>query len=143
MAKDRYIGKGALVKVNSNGDGNTYITAGLCTNITPPAQEKATINCTAMEDTVAVAEQGIEELSEFAFEQGHDPADTTDDAIDTLYGNGNSVNWKLETKAGSKTFTKLFAGRVFAIVPGAIDANGWQKRTVKVIRNGAITDTVA
>ncbi len=33
------------------------------------------------------------------------------------------------------------AGRVFAIVPTALDKNGVQKRTVKVIRNGAITDT--
>lgn len=141
MAKNRYIGKGALVKVNSNGDGNTYITVGLCTNVVPPPQEKATIDCTAMEDTVTVAEQGVEELSEFSFESLHDPDDTTDDAVDTLYGSGNSVTWKLETKAGSKTWTKSFAGRVFGIVPTAIDKNGVMKRTVKVIRNGAITDT--
>ena len=141
MAKNRYSGKGALVKVNSNGDGNTYITVGLVTNVTPPPQEKATIDCTAMEDTVSVAEQGVEELSEFSFESLHDPADTTDDAVDTLYGNGNSVNWQLLTISGSHTWTKTFAGRVFAIVPTAMDKNGVQKRTVKVIRNGAITDT--
>jgi len=143
MAKNRYIGKGALVKVNSNGDGNTYITVGLCTNITPPPQEKAKIDCTAMEDTTAVAEQGQEELSEFEFESLHDPEDTTDDAVDTLYGSGTSVNWQILTKAGAKTHTKLFAGRVFAITPTAMDKNGVQKRTVKVVRNGAITDTVA
>lgn len=142
MAKDRYTGKGALVKVNHSGDGTTMVAVGLCTNATPPPQEKATIDCTAMEDTVAVAEQGIEQLSEFSFEQAHDPADTCDDAIDTLYGNGNSVKWQLITKAGSKTWTKDFLGRVIAIVPGAVDGNSMQKRTVKVIRNGAITDTI-
>jgi hypothetical protein len=141
MAKNRYIGKGALVKVNSNGDGNTYITVGLCTNVTPPPQEKATIDCTAMEDAVAIGEQGIEQLSEFSFEALHDPADTTDDAIDTLYGSGASVNWQLLTIAGTHTHTKTFAGRVFGIVPTALDKNGVQKRTVKVIRNGAIVDT--
>lgn len=141
MAKKRYIGKGALVKVNANGDTTTFLTVGLCTSVTPPPQEKATIDCTAMEDTLAVAEQGIEQLSEFSFESLHDPADTSDDAVDTLYGSSASVMWQLLTMSGTTVWTKSFLGRVFAIVPTTIDGNGVQKRTVKVIRNGAITDT--
>lgn len=141
MAKARFIGKGALVKVAA--DGVNYLTVGLCVNVTPPPQEKATIDLTAMEDTTAVTEVGIEQMSEFSFECAHDPSDATDDAIDTLYGSGNSVNFKLETKSGACTWSKVFLGRVFAIVPGALDGNGMQKRTVKVIRNGAISDTVA
>lgn len=141
MAKDRYIGKGGLVKVAA--DGTNYLTVGLCTNITPPPQEKATIDCTGMEDTFAVTEQGIEQMSEFSFEHLHDPGDTTDDAVDTLYGSGSSVPWKIETKAGTKVFTKGFNGRVFAIVPTAIDGNGVVKRTVKVARTTAPGDTVA
>jgi hypothetical protein len=139
MAKNRYIGKGALVKVDPAG-GTTWQTVGLCTNVTPPPQEKATIDCTAMEDAVTVAEVGIEQLSEFSFESLHDPADTVDDAIDTLYGNGANANWQLYTLSGAHVFTKIFTGRVFAIVPTALDKNGVQKRTVKVIRTGAITD---
>jgi hypothetical protein len=142
MAKVRYTGKGALVKVNSNGDGTTMLTVGLCTSITPPPQEKATIDVTALEDTVAQAEQGIEQLSEFSVEQLHDPSDTSDDAIDTLYGNGNSVKWQLIFTAGTKVWTKDCLGRVIGIVPGAVDGNSAFKRTIKVIRNGAITDTV-
>jgi hypothetical protein len=115
---------------------------GLCTNITPPPQEKATIDVTALEDTVAQAEQGIEQLSEFSVEQLHDPSDTSDDAIDTLYGNGNSVKWQLIFTAGTKVWTKDCLGRVIGIVPGAVDGNSAFKRTIKVIRNGAITDTV-
>ena len=141
MAKNRYIGKGALVKVNSNGDGTTYVTVGLCTSVTPPPQEKATIDVTGMEDAVAQAEAGIEQLSEFSFESLHDPADTTDDAVDTLYGNNNSVLWQLLTISGTHVWTKQFLGRVIAIVPGALDGNSAQKRTVRVVRNGAITDT--
>lgn len=139
MAKNRFIGKGALVKVDPAG-ATTWQTVGLCTSVTPPPQEKATIDCTAMEDTIAVAEVGIEQLSEFAFESLHDPSDTVDDAIDTLYGNGANANWQLATISGTHTFTKIFTGRVFAIVPTTIDGNGVQKRTVKVIRTGAIAD---
>lgn len=139
MAKNRFIGKGALVAVDPAG-GTTWQTVGLSTSVTPPPQEKATIDCTAMEDTAAVAEVGIEQLSEFTFESLHDPADSVDDAVDTLYGNGNNANWKLTTLSGAHAFTKIFTGRVFAIVPTTIEGNSVQKRTIKVIRTGAITD---
>lgn len=148
MAKTRFIAKGALVKVNASGDGTTMLTVGLCTSATPPAQERALIDLTAMEDTVAVADTGIEQLSEFAFTQLHDPADSTDDALDTLYGSGDSVKWQLvyATKtavATTKTWTKDFTGRLFAIVPEGVDGNTGTKRLCKVTRTGAITDTVA
>ena len=147
MAKVRFTYKGALVKVNSSGDGTTMVTIGLCTSATPPAQERALIDLTAMEDTVAVAATGIEQLSEFSFEQLHDPADTGDDAIDTLYASGDSVKWQLiaATKtavATTKTWTKEFTGVVFGIVPAGVDGNSGAKRTIKVSRTGAITDTV-
>lgn len=147
MAKVRFIAKGALVKVNASGDGTTMLTVGLCTAATPPAQERALIDLTAMEDTVAVAASGIEQLSEFSFTHLHDPADSTDDALDALYASGDSVKWQLvyATKtavATTKTWTKDFTGVLFAITPEAVDANSGTKRTCKVSRTGAITDTV-
>jgi hypothetical protein len=148
MAKVRFTAKGALVKVNSSGDGTTMLTVGLCTSATPPPQERALIDLTAMEDTVSVAAAGIEALSEFAFTELHDPDDASDDAIDTLYGSGDSVKWQLvfatKTAVGTtKTWTKSFTGVVFAITPEAVDGNSGTKRTIKVSRTGAITDTVA
>jgi hypothetical protein len=148
MAKTRFIAKGALVKVIASGDGTTMLTVGLCTGATPPAMERALIDLTAMEDTTAIAATGIEQLSEFSFTELHDPEDTSDDAIDTLYGSGDSVKWQLilatKTAVGTtKTWTKDFTGKVFAIVPESVDGGTGTKRTVKVTRDGAITDAVA
>ena len=147
MAKVRYTGKGALVKVNSSGDGTTMLTVGLCTSATPPAREKSLIDLTAMEDTVAVAASGIEQLSEFSFTSLHDPSDTTDDALDALYASGASVKWQLIiatlTAVGvTSTWTKDFTGVLFAITPATVEGGTGTPRTCKVSRTGAITDTV-
>lgn len=147
MAKVRFTAKGALVKVNASGDGTTMLTVGLCTSASPPAQERALIDLTAMEDTTAIAATGIEQLSEFAFTSLHDPSDTTDDALDTLYASGDSVKWQLilatKTAVGTtKTWTKDFTGKLFAITPESVDGGTGTKRVCKVTRDGAITDTV-
>lgn len=147
MAKTRFTGKGALVKVNSTGDGTTMLTVGLSTSATPPSQERNLIDLTAMEDTIAVAATGIEQLSEFTFTSLHDPTDTTDDALDALYASGASVIWQLViatvTAVGTtKTWTKAFTGKLFAITPAAVEGNTGTPRTCKVTRDGAITDTV-
>ena len=138
MAKNRYTGKGGLVKVAS---GNTFVAVGLCTNVTPPPMEKAVIDVTGMEDTTAVAAQGIEQLSAMDFESLHDPDDTTDDLVDTLYGSGNTVTWQIVTVAGAKTWTKSFSGIVTAIVPTGFGGNDAVNRKVTVHRAGAVTDT--
>ena len=138
MAKVRYTGKGGLVKVAS---GNTYVAVGLCTSVTPPPLEKAVIDVTGMEDTTAVAAQGIEQLSSMTFESLHDPDDTTDDLVDTLYGSGNTVTWQIVMATPTKTWTKSFSGIVTAIVPGTFTGNDAVKRTVTVQRAGAVTDT--
>jgi hypothetical protein len=103
---------------------------------------------TAMEDTVAVAASGIEQLSEFSFVSFHDPDDATDDALDVLYASGDSVKWELVNTiktavATTKTWTKSFTGILFAIIPEGGDGNAGVKRLCKISRTGAITDTVA
>lgn len=138
MAKNRYIGKGGLVKVAS---GNTFVSVGLSRNVTPPPMEKAVIDVTGMDDTTAQTAQGIEQPSAFTFESLHDPDDTTDDLVDTLYGSGNTVTWQIVTIAGAKTWTKSFSGWVSAIVPSAFGGSDPVSRTVTVQRVGAVTDT--
>jgi hypothetical protein len=147
MAKVRFTGKGALVMVISSGDGTTMLTVGLSTGATPPAQEKSLIDLTAMEDVIAVAASGIEQLSEFSFTSLHDPSDSTDDALDALYVSGASVKWQLVittlTAVGtSKVWTKDFTGVLYAITPATIEGSTGTPRTYKVSRTGAITDTV-
>jgi hypothetical protein len=139
MAKDRFSGRGALVKIQS---GNTYNSVGLCTSITPPPEEKAVIDMTAMEDGAVVAELGIEQLSTFSFEQISDPADTDEALVDAAYASGNSIGWQILVLSGAKTRTIAFNGRVSGLAPTAFGANDPCKRTVTVTRTGAITDTV-
>jgi len=146
MAKTRYTGKGALVKANVSADGTTMVAVGLCTSITPPPMEKAAIDCTGMEDTTPVVQQGIEQLSEFTFECLHDPDDTGDDGVETLYGNGKSVKWQIITttvnpSGTTKTWTKEFTGVVVGIKPTQFGGGDSVRRSVTVQRTGAITDT--
>jgi hypothetical protein len=140
MAKVRYTGKGGLVKVAS---GNSFVAVGLCTNVTPPPMERAVIDVTGMEDTTAVAASGIEQLSSMDFECLHDPEDTTDDLVETLYGSGNTATWQIVTASGAKTWTKSFSGVVTSIVPNGFGGNDAVKRKVTVQRAGVVTDTVA
>lgn len=148
MAKDRYSGKGSLVKANVSGDGTTMVTVGLIRNITPPPEKKAIIDLTAMEDTNFVGDTGIEEQSTFQFTTLDDPGDTGDAGIDTLYASGASVKWQIistvTSSAGTtKTWTQDFTGRVVAKEPQGFGGNDPRTKNVTVVRTGAITDTIA
>ena len=140
MAKDRFVGARATVRVVS---GNTNSLIGLCTQITPPPLERAIIDVTGMEDTYSVGEPGIEQMSEFSFVSLHDPADTGDDAVDTLYAGGNTVTFTFTATGGGKTFTKSFTGKITGVTPSAYTGNEPVLRTVKGIRTSAVTDTSA
>jgi hypothetical protein len=146
MAKTRYTGKGALVKANVSGDTTTMVAVGLCTSVTPPPLVKAAIDCTGMEDTTPVVQQGIEQLSEFTFECLHDPDDAGDDGVETLYGNGKAVKWQIITvtvnsSGTTKTWTKDFLGVVTGINPSQFSGGDSVRRSVTVQRVGAVTDT--
>ncbi|NLX57281.1 MAG: hypothetical protein GXY58_19400 [Planctomycetaceae bacterium] len=143
MAKKRAVGRGAKVSVDPAG-GTAWQDVGATVQITPPPQERSSIDVTAMEDNSAQAVPGIEQISEFVFEGFHDPDDAVDDAIDALYSSGNEANWKITLRySATSTWTKVFKGRVLAIVPTGFDANGRVTRQVRVVRTGDIEDTVA
>lgn len=148
MAKTRYTGRGALVKANVNNDGNTMVTIGLCTTITPPGASSTPIDCTGLEDTYPVILHGIEEASECTFECLHDPEDTGDDGVETLYGNKLAVTWQIiattvNSSGTTKTWTKAFSAKVMGYKPGVVDGSNPIKRTITLHRTSAVTDTVA
>lgn len=148
MAKLRFTGRGALVKANVSADGVTMVTIGLATVINPPGASKVMVDCSGLEDTSPVVVQGNEETSECTIEFIHDPSDTGDQGIETLYGNGKSVKWQVITacvnsSGTTKTWTKDFTAVVLAYKPGPINGKDPVKRTITLQRTGAITDTVA
>lgn len=142
MAKTRFTGKGAVVKVNLSG-GNTYNTVGVIRSITTPAQEKAEVDVTGMEDNTAQIEFGIEELSRFEFVELHDSADTTDTGVTNLYSNSAERTWQILWTNGTITWTKSFTGKVAKLVPAQVTGKDAITRTVSVVRTGAITDAQA
>jgi len=143
MAKNRYTGKSGLVKVNDNGDGSTFNTVGLSRSLTPPPEVKAKIDVTGMEDTVFQEKAGIEQSSEFVFTEIWDSADTTDSAIDTLYGSEDAVKWQVILSDGTNTWTQEFSGWVSGITPQSVDGTTAVTRQVTVARTTAITHSVA
>lgn len=148
MAKVRYTGRGALVKANINNDGNTMTTIGLCTSINPPGSSAAPVDCTGLEDTYPYIVHGIEQASECTFECLHDPEDTGDDGVETLYGNRLAVKWQIITatvnaSGTTKTWTKEFTAKVMGYQPGVVDGANPIKRTITLHRVSAVTDTVA
>lgn len=140
MAKDRFVGRGAELLVQS---GNTFTSVGQCRSITPPARERAIIDLTAMDDTTFVGDVGIEGESTVSIDLLTDPVDAAESALDTLYANFNATNFKITCKSGAKVWSKVFPGKVVGLTPAAFGGSDPVARTVKILRTGAITDTVA
>lgn len=143
MAKARYTGFDAVVRVNDNDDGSTFKDVGILINWTPPPQVKAIIDVTGAEDARFEGAVGGEEQSVFEFQEAHDPDDATDTAIDTLYGSGDQVKWQLDVTDGTTVWTMEFEGIVFGLTPQGSDRGTRVARQVQVLRKTAITDTSA
>lgn len=143
MAKNRYSGKGSLVKVNTSGDDTTFVTIGFARNITPPGQVKGTVDLTGMEDTDGKGDTGMPEITEFSFQTLEDPEDQGDIDLQSLYNNDTEVAWQIVTPRGTETWTRQFTGKIRALEPQGFGGNDALMQQVTVIRTGAITNTVA
>ena len=146
MAKTRWTGRAAQVQVETTAFTTppTWTnTVGLTRSITPPPQERASIDLTSMEDTYAVVRAGIEQESAFTFSALHDAEDAVDALIKTLYDSGETRKWRVRRNNGTNWFNSQFEGIVTAIVPQAYGGNDPVQMEVRVHRKSAITHTVA
>lgn len=134
------IGLGSLVKCDFDGDGTTHETVGLTRDLTPPGRAYNLVEAVALEDTLEVAELGIEERSEFSFAQFWKPGDTAHEKIDTLFDDKDEVEWQIVYPLATP-ITDEFLGKVSAISPEQITPKGTITRTVTVQRTSAITRT--
>ena len=139
MAKLRYTGRGATVSVESTSD--SWKTVGLTRNIAPPPLEKSAIDCTAMEDTFVVVEQGIEQESGFSFTCLQASTDATDILLQTYYGSGAERPWRIGRTNGALTWYTGFSGVVSAIRPQAFTGSDPATMEVQVLRTSAITES--
>jgi hypothetical protein len=141
MAKTRWTGRGAVVGTYSTSN-SSFTPAGLTRSITPPPAERSIIDVTGMEDTTAVADGGIEQLSVFTFQALHATTDTVDSNIKTWYGSQLEKNWYIRCNNGDKLFTTKFKGKVTAYRPQTFTGNDPVTWEVQVHRTGAITYSV-
>jgi len=132
----RVLGLGSVVKCKF--DGVTADTVGLVTSLTPPSRERQLIDGTALDSTLAVNEVGIEDFSEFTFVHFWDPNETENEKIDTKFGDKIEREWQI-IYATTVAVTDAFNGKVSALGPEEVVADGLLGRQVTVQRTGAIT----
>ncbi len=137
MAK--YTGAGALVEVDVDGTP-TWTTVGCTFTITPPPQVKNDVEMTCQQDTEADAVPGIEQLSQFSFDQPYDEA-ASKTTVDDFYASGAVKDWRITFTDGTNSMQIAFSGYVSGLTPAAAGGNDPVQRTVTVTRKGSITYT--
>lgn len=142
MAKTRWTGRAARVEVLSSSTAD-WSVVGLTRSITPPGQQRATIDMTAMSDTYTVSHVGIEQESTLVFQALHDAEDTVDALITTYYNSGVSKSWRVRRNNGTHWFNSQFTGVVTAVRPQAFGGSDPVQLEVQVHRKSAITHSVA
>jgi hypothetical protein len=125
----KILGLGTVVKV-----ADAAIT--LLLSATPPKRSRVLIDGTALADTLATNELGIESHSEFVFTQFWEPNDTMHQSIDTLFENKTEAVFKTEYTNG---VSDSFSGKVSELAPQQIESGGLIQRQVTIQRTTAIT----
>jgi hypothetical protein len=136
----KQIGLGTIVKVDDDDSGSTFTTVTVLVDATPPPRNRVRVDVTALDDTLATDEMGIEDKSDFVFTQYWHPGDTNHQIVDTLFGSKAEVLWQV-VYPFTVAVTDQFNGKVAGLVPSQITTNGTIQRQVTIHRTGAITRT--
>lgn len=135
---EKRIGKGAKVEVDH--DSNlTYTKIGLMKDITPPPRSKQGVDDTELDADLMTETPGIEEVSEFTFNQFYHAGDSDMQMIDDLFDEGvdGIVSWRI-TYPYSTPVTKTFDGWVKSLTEGQIVKDQVMSREVTVSRTSDI-----
>lgn len=136
----KQIGLGTLVKVDENDDGTSHTTLTIVMDATPPPRTRVRVDQVSLDDLLATDAPGIEDKSDFVFNQYWHPGDTVHQHVDTLFGAKTIVEWQCVYPFGTPV-TDEFEGWVAAMEPSTITHNGIISRRVTVHRTSAITRT--
>lgn len=137
---NKYLGLGTVLKVDEDDNGSGHTTITLAVDATPPARKRVRIDATVLSDTLSTYKMGMEDFSEFSFNQLWDPIDTQHASLDTLFGAKTVVEWQIIYTSGE---TDEFEGYVSALEPGTLAKDNLNQRKVTVQRKSATTRTVA
>ena len=139
--ENRFPAKGSTVEVapDVTGSPGTYAFVGALIDVTPPPQERATVELTALEDDVACAHPGVEQVSEFVFNEHWDMLHATSALLDGYYNTGELVHFRIAPANGTNRRHITFTGRVRALTPGTASGTGGYGRQVTALRNSTLT----
>jgi 2-keto-3-deoxy-galactonokinase len=132
----RTLGLGTLVKVDDDDSGSTFTTVSLVTNLTPPGRKRVRVDGTALADTLATDEAGIEDKSDFVYNHFHEPNETNANLMDTLFGAKTQV---IFTITYASTDVETFEGIVMGLQQAQIVQDNLLAREVTIHRRTAST----
>lgn len=136
-------------------DGSGFQVQGLCDSITPFNMSKAVVDTPDLSCN-ASAEVGREEQSTMTFTQYWDPQDTIHSKVETNFEASKTDLSKKDiaaqlvspeyttnsSGADASTVTWEATVQIVSITPEELTPEGFYKRTVTLLRRGAITKTV-
>jgi hypothetical protein len=134
----RTLGLGTVLAVDDDDSGTVFTTINLAVSATPPPRRRVRIPGTALADTLATEEAGIEDVSDYVFTHYYEPNETNGNLMTTLFAAKTKVLWQI-TYASSDV--EAFEGLVMAIEPQQIVTDQLLTRQITIHRTGAISYT--
>ena len=131
----RYLGLGTTLGVDDDDSGTVFTAITLPINATPPPRERELVDATALADTLATYEPGIETHSAYSYTHYYEANETNGNLVTTLFANKTKVLWQITY---TSTDIEQFEGFVSNVGPAQIVTNELYKREVTIQRTGAI-----
>lgn len=132
----RFLGLGTLLGVDDDDSGTVFTTITLAINATPPMRKRVLVEATALADTLATYEAGIEDHSEYTFDHYYEANETNGNLMTTLFANKTKVLWNITF---TSTDIEAFEGFVSGVEPQQIVTDQLYSRRITIQRTGAIS----
>ncbi len=132
----KWLGHGTLFKMDEDDSGSVFTAITLAIDGTPPGRKRVRIDATSLTDTLSTYKMGMEDFSEFSFNQFWDPLDTQHVSCDTVFAAKTVIIWTITYTSGE---VDSFEGFVSELTPATVAKDQLLMRKVTVQRKGAIT----
>lgn len=132
----RVLGLGTVLKMDDDDSGSTYTSIVQLITATRPSRVRERVEKTALEDTLAADDMGIELAGDVVFEIYSDPGSTQETTFGTLFAAKTQILWQfLYADSGTETFEAIIA----ALEPQPIVRGEHQKLRITLARQTAST----
>lgn len=132
----RTLGLGTLLAVDDDDSGTIFTTVSLVTDMTPPPRTRMRVDGTALADTLAIDEAGIEDKSDFVYNHFDEPNETNSVIMETLFGSKTQVKFVITY---ASTDIETFEGIVMGIARAQVTKEQLLMRQVTIHRRTAST----